>query len=166
MFADDGASVPTLDTLRKATPGLPSLPLALVTIVVACHTALNELDRLIGSVPAGGYSASFTAANTAPSARVFALLGQLNGAANGFVLAYVLVDCALAVTYGYLLHGALSEVRRRGVIPAGAPLGLLTTPRPRLAVVGQARTSSRTCCSSASWSAASRSPSRPWRRRP
>ncbi|HOA26190.1 MAG TPA: hypothetical protein PKG51_01600 [Arachnia sp.] len=135
MFADDGASVPTLDTLRKATPGLPSLPLALVTIVVACYTALNELDRLIGSVPAGGYSASFTAANTAPSARVFALLGQLNGAANGFVLAYVLVDCALAVTYGYLLHGALSEARRRGVIPAGAPLGLLTTPRPRLAVV-------------------------------
>ncbi len=54
MFADDGASVPTLDTLRKATPGLPSLPLALVTIVVACYTALNELDRLIGSVPAGG----------------------------------------------------------------------------------------------------------------
>ena len=44
MNAPDGAPVaPSLDGLRTATPGLPSLPLALVTIVVACYTALNEL---------------------------------------------------------------------------------------------------------------------------
>lgn len=134
MIADDVVA-PTLRKLRDATPNLPSLPLALVTLVVGCYTVLGELDRLIGSVPAGGYSASFTAANTAPSRRVFELLSQLHGSANGFVLAYVIVDCGLAVTYGYLLHGALTEVRRRRVIPAGAPLGLFTTPRPRLALV-------------------------------
>ncbi|MBK7819908.1 MAG: hypothetical protein IPJ61_02235 [Tessaracoccus sp.] len=106
-----------------------------MTLVVGCYTVLGELDRLIGSVPAGGYAASLTAANTAPSERVYTLLKELHGSANGFVVAFVLVDCGLAITYGYLLHRALTEVRRRRVIPADAPLGLLTTPRPRLALI-------------------------------
>ncbi|HMS35753.1 MAG TPA: hypothetical protein PKA93_01205 [Arachnia sp.] len=126
---------PTLRQLRDATPTLPGLQLSLSTVVVACLIVLGELDRLIGSIPAGGYAASMGAANGWPGGRAIGLLGATAGAANGFVIAYVLVDCALAVTYGHLLHGALSAMRRRGVVPAGAPLGLLTTPRPRVAVV-------------------------------
>ncbi|MFT3888841.1 MAG: hypothetical protein QM713_11845 [Arachnia sp.] len=129
------AGAPSLEAIRTASPTIPSLRLALLTAIVACLTAMSELDRLIGSVPAGGYAASLEAANVAPGRRVFTLLRALDGRADGFVLGYVVLDCALATAYGFLLHGILADVRRARMVPGDAPVGLLTRPRPRLALV-------------------------------
>lgn len=127
----------------RAAPGLPVRTLCLLTALLGCWVALGELDRLVGMVLADGYAASLTSAQSFrlplpfPDAdsRPWLTLAQVGQAANPYVWGYLAVDCVVAVLYGLLLGSWAQRVRRRGLVPDSAPLGLLTRPRVTVVVL-------------------------------
>lgn len=124
-------------------PMLPRTTLSLVTVIAGLYIALAEIDRLIGRVSSSGYAASLGAANMPrlpvpwPGAQShpWLTLHNLDARADGFVVTYTVIDCALALTYGWLLWAMLGRLSTSRAIRPGAPLRLLTRPRPWLAAV-------------------------------
>lgn len=140
-----GPAVSNRSTLPRdrPAPGLPVRTLCLLTALLGCWVALGELDRLVGMVLADGYAASLTSAQSFrlpvpfPDAdsRPWLTISQVGEAADPYVLAYLVVDCVVAVLYGLLLGSWAHRLRRRAVVPDGAPLGLLTRPRVTVVVL-------------------------------
>lgn len=125
---------------------LPTRELVLVTIVVGLYIVLGEIDRLISRVSSQGYSASMADASLprspfpVPTAESppWLTLHNLGSGADGFVWAFTVVDWGMAAAYGILLWGLLNALTLRRIIPDGAPVRLLTRPRPWLVVAAVA----------------------------
>ncbi|WP_299518085.1 hypothetical protein [uncultured Serinicoccus sp.] len=129
---------------------LPRRTLILLTVCGALLISLTEIDRLIRMVQAGpeGFSLGLAQVSSprlplpppGATSQPWLAIHQLGmrGDAAAMAQADLLVglwlglDVVLAVTYGLLLSSLLSRVVARGAVQPGAPLRMLTWPRPWL----------------------------------
>ncbi|WP_298752096.1 hypothetical protein [uncultured Serinicoccus sp.] len=129
---------------------LPRRTLILLTVCGALLISLTEIDRLIRMVQAGpeGFSLGLAQVSSprlplpppGATSQPWLAIHQLGMRGDAAAMAqadllvglWLGVDVVLAVTYGLLLSSLLSRVVARGAVQPGAPLRMLTWPRPWL----------------------------------